>query len=100
MPVTTIRTRWKRACCTLRRGFLVGLPVAAITGIAYGLFLVLFLILEAAGLNSVWTGLIVTGLGTITWLYAIGHVAAPRDYDIPRPTGIHSLRDLRDLVSR
>jgi hypothetical protein len=99
VPVTMIRTRWKQALCTLHRGFLVGLPVAAITGVAYGLFLGLFLFLEAAGLNSVLTGLFVTGLGTIAWLYAIGHVAAPRDYEIPRPTGIHSLKDLRKLVS-
>ncbi len=84
---------------TLSRGFFVGLPIAAVTGLAYALYMTAAVVLEAAGFANIWVGIVVIVLGTTMWLYGIGRVAAPRDYTIPRRTGFHSVRDLQRLFN-
>jgi hypothetical protein len=84
---------------TLNRGFFVGLPIVAVTGLTYALYLSVVLLLDAVGLANFWVGAVVIASGTTLWLYAIGHVAAPRDYEIARRAGFHSLRDLQKMFS-
>ena len=97
--MTQINQRRERFFDTLNRGFFVGLPIVAVTGLTYALYLSVVLLLDAVGFANAWVGAVVIVSGTIVWLYAIGHVAAPRDYEIARQAGFHSFRDLQKMFS-
>lgn len=97
MSITTPQR--ERLLDTLSRGFFVGLPIAAVTGLAYALYMTAAVLLEVAGFANIWVGIVVIVLGTTLWLYGIGRVAAPRDYAIPRRTGFHSIRDLQKVFN-